>query len=232
MTGIVTAARSGSGLFVVFEGGDGVGKSTQAELLCSALASRGIGYVRTFEPGDTATGRQIRHIVLDPSTGDLAPRAEALLYAADKAHHVMSVVLPALAKGAVVVCDRYVDSMLAYQGAGRVLDLAEVERVARWATDDLRPDVTVLLDIHPDEVLTGIAEKDRLEAAGADLHERARQLFLALAERDPERYLVLAARDSVSHIADRILDRVLRELAARPVSAEQTVSDPAGTLAP
>jgi dTMP kinase len=240
----VNGARSGSGLFVVFEGGDGVGKSTQAELLCSALASRGIAYVKTFEPGDTAAGRQIRHIVLDPSTGELAPRAEALLYAADKAHHVMSVVEPALQAGAVVVCDRYVDSMLAYQGAGRVLDLAEVERVARWATDDLRPDVTVLLDIHPEEALTGIAEKDRLEAAGAGLHERARQLFLALAERDPEHYLVLAARDSVSDIADRVLDRVLGELAEQAASEEQAasaeqaasdkqaVSDRAGTLAP
>jgi dTMP kinase len=222
----VTGVRTGTGLFVVFEGGDGVGKSTQAELLCSALALRGIAYVRTFEPGDTAAGRQIRHIVLDPSTGELAPRAEALLYAADKAHHVRSVVLPALERGQVVVCDRYVDSMLAYQGAGRVLDLNEVERVARWATDDLRPHLTVLLDVHPDQALTGIAEKDRLEAAGADLHERARQLFLALAERDPEHYLVLAARDSIPDIAGRILDRVLSELAERPVS------DRAGTLAP
>ena len=246
----MTGVRTRTGLFVVFEGGDGVGKSTQAELLCSALSSRGIGYVKTFEPGDTAAGRQIRHIVLDPSTGDLAPRAEALLYAADKAHHVMSVVEPALQAGAVVVCDRYVDSMLAYQGAGRVLDLAEVERVARWATDDLRPDVTVLLDIHPEEALTGIAEKDRLEAAGADLHERARRLFLLLAERDPEHYLVLPARDSIPDIADRILDRVLGELAqlaqlAEPAvseepggsdepmgSAEPAVSERAGTLAP
>ena len=222
----MTLDRTGTGLFVVFEGGDGVGKSTQAALLCSALAGRGISYVRTFEPGDTAAGRQIRRIVLDPSTGDLSPRAEALLYAADKAHHVTSVVLPALASGAVVVCDRYVDSMLAYQGAGRVLDLAEVERVARWATDDLRPDLTVLLDVDPDEALTPIADKDRLEAAGSDLHQRARRLFLTLAERDPEHYLVLAARDPVHALAQRVVDRVLLEL------ADRRLSDPADTLAP
>ncbi len=222
----MSGVRTRTGLFVVFEGGDGVGKSTQVELLCSALADRGIAHVRTYEPGDSAAGRQIRRIVLDPSTGELAPRAEALLYAADKAHHVAQLVLPSLRAGKVVVCDRYVDSMLAYQGAGRTLDLAEVEQLARWATDDLRPHLTVLLDVHPDQALTGIFEKDRLEAAGSDFHERARQLFLALAERDPEHYLVLAARDSVSDIADRIRDRVLSELGAREPS------DPTGTLAP
>lgn len=207
--------RTPTGLFVVFEGGDGVGKSTQVALLCAALTERGIGNLRTYEPGDTAAGRRIRQIVLDPSTGELAPRAEALLYAADKAHHVSSLVLPALEAGQVVVCDRYVDSMLAYQGAGRVLDLDEVERVARWATGDLRPHLTVLLDVHPDQALTAIAEKDRLEAAGADFHERARQLFLELAERDPEHYLVLPAREPVAELADRILARVLEELAHR-----------------
>jgi dTMP kinase len=220
----VTGARTTTGLFVVFEGGDGVGKSTQAELLCAALAERRITCVRTFEPGDTAAGQQIRRILLDPSTGDLAPRAEALLYAADKAHHVTSVVLPALEAGSVVVCDRYVDSMLAYQGAGRVLDLAEVEGVARWATADLRPHLTVLLDVHPDQVLGAITEKDRLEAAGADFHERARNLFAELALREPEHYLVLSARDDRAAIADRVLARVLDLL------AERGVSDASGTL--
>jgi len=222
----VSGVRTSTGLFIVFEGGDGVGKSTQVELLCAGLAERGIPCVKTYEPGDSVPGRRIRHILLDPATGDLAPRAEALLYAADKAHHVTSVVLPALKAGAVVVCDRYVDSMLAYQGAGRVLDPDEVERVARWATADLRPHLTVLLDIHPDQALTGIEQKDRLEAAGADVHERAREEFLILAARDPAHYLVLGAREDRAVIAERVLARVSGLL------AERDLSEQAGTLSP
>jgi dTMP kinase len=222
----VTGVRTSTGLFVVFEGGDGAGKSTQVELLCTGLAARGIDHLRTYEPGDSAPGRQIRHILLDPSTGDLAPRAEALLYAADKAHHVASVVLPALEARRVVVCDRYVDSMLAYQGAGRVLGLDEVESVARWATGDLRPHLTVLLDVHPDEAVKGIADKDRLEAAGTAFHERARDLFLALAAREPEHYLVLEARQDRAVIAAQVLARVSDLL------AERGLSDPAGMLSP
>jgi dTMP kinase len=222
----VSGRRTPTGLFVVFEGGDGVGKSTQVELLCANLDALGIAQLRTYEPGDSEAGRQIRRIVLDPATGDLAPRAEALLYAADKAHHVTSVVLPALTAGKVVVCDRYVDSMLAYQGAGRVLDLGDVERVARWATDDLRPHLTVLLDVHPDQALTTIADKDRLEAAGADFHERARNLFLQLAAREPEHYLVLPARESREDLAALILERV------RGLLDRRALSDPAGRLSP
>jgi dTMP kinase len=122
------------GVFIVFEGGDGVGKTTQVDLLCGWLTNAGHEVVRTFEPGDTAVGAMIRRIVLDPATGEMSPRAEALLYAADKAQHLFSVVRPALQRGAVVVCDRYVDSMLAYQGAGRVLQLTDLEGIARWAT--------------------------------------------------------------------------------------------------
>ncbi len=183
-----------TGLFVVFEGGDGVGKSTQVALLRAWLLETGQRVLTTFEPGDTEVGRQIRRIVLDPATGDLAPRAEALLYAADKAHHLHQVVRPALARGEVVLCDRYVDSMLAYQGAGRVLDLAEVTGIARWATEDLRPDLTILLDLAPQRAVAEIAHKDRLEDAGEDFHERVREHFLRLAEAQPERYLVLPAR--------------------------------------
>src|SRR5215210_9188913 len=147
----MTAAeeRIWRGVFLVFEGGDGVGKTTQVARMCGLLAERGHDVVRTYEPGDTAAGRRIRDIVLSPKTGDLAPRAEALLYAADKAQHLAEVVRPALDRGAVVVCDRYVDSMLAYQGAGRVLAPAEVEQLARWATEDLRPHLTVVLDTEP-----------------------------------------------------------------------------------
>jgi dTMP kinase len=205
---------AGHGLFVVFEGGDGVGKSTQVGLLCDWLADTGRPFLRTFEPGDSVAGRAIRAIVLDPATGELAPKAETLLYAADKAHHLQAVVRPALARGEVVVCDRYVDSMLAYQGAGRVLDAAEVEQVARWATDDLRPDLTVLLDGDPAELVATLARKDRIEAAGDDFHKAAREHFLTLAARDPDRYLVLNARDTRESIAAAIRARITELLAA------------------
>jgi dTMP kinase len=201
-----------SGLFVVFEGGDGVGKSTQTALLASWLADRGCEVVRTFEPGDTAVGRTIRRVVLSPETGDLSPRAEALLYAADKAHHVHEVINPALARGAVVICDRYVDSAIAYQGAGRVLDAAEVESIVVWATEGLRPHLTVLLDLDPADGVAHIERKDRLEDAGADFHSRARQGFLDLAARDAERYLVLPAREPIPVLAEAIRRRVAQLL--------------------
>jgi dTMP kinase len=232
------------GVFVVFEGGDGVGKSTQVERLCAWLHVRGREVVRTFEPGDSGLGRQVRAIVLDPATGEVDPRAEALLYAADKAQHLASVVRPALARGAVVVCDRYVDSMIAYQGAGRVLDPEEVEWVARWATADLRPDLTVLLDVDPGLAVGTKLDKDRLEAAGEPFHDRARHFFLALAARDPGGYLVLDARRTREEIEDRIRVRLAPLLdepgpgahrgaePAGPGSIDAELSDPAGRMTP
>ncbi|MDR1768558.1 MAG: dTMP kinase [Propionibacteriaceae bacterium] len=197
-----------TGLFVVFEGGDGVGKSTQAALLADALAADGREVVRTFEPGDTPAGARIRQLLLDPSSAPLSPWAEALLYAADKANHIRDVVAPALARGAAVVCDRYIDSMLAYQGAGRVLDMAQVEQVARWATGGLLPDLTVLLDLDPALAVAEIGDKDRLEAESADFHQRVREHFLALAARDPGRYLVLPARLPRDELAAAVAERV------------------------
>jgi dTMP kinase len=196
------------GVFVVFEGGDGLGKTTQVDQLCAWLADTGHEVVKTFEPGDTTVGAMIRRIVLDPATGEMSPRAEALLYAADKAQHIFAVVRPALERGAVVVCDRYVDSMLAYQGAGRVLELADLERIARWATEDLRPDLTVVLDAELSDGIHAKAQKDRLESAGDVFHERTRQFFLELARRAPERYLVLNARASREEIAGHVAARV------------------------
>jgi len=204
-----------TGAFVVFEGGDGVGKSTQVQLLAAWAARTGQPARVTFEPGDTTAGKMIRRIVLDPATGDLDARAEALLYAADKAHHVHEVVRPALARGELVICDRYVDSMLAYQGAGRVLDLADVTRVARWATGDLLPDLTVLLDLEPERAVGAISAPDRLEGAGADFHQRARTLFLELAATDPDRYLVLPAREPRDWIAGQVRNRVSELLSQR-----------------
>ncbi len=208
------------GLFIVFEGGDGVGKSTQARKLADWVASKGREVVLTFEPGDTATGATLRRIVLDPATADLSPRAEALIYAADKAQHVHEVVLPALLRGAVVISDRYVDSMLAYQGAGRVLEPERVEQLARWATLDLLPDLTVVLDLDPERGLATIERKDRVEGAGADFHSRARQLFLDLAGRDPDHYLVLPARTGVKALAHQVRERVAPLLSDPAVRVE------------
>lgn len=204
-----------AGLFIVFEGGDGVGKSTQARHLAGWLAERGHEVVRTFEPGDTPAGREIRRLVLDHASGELDPRAESLLYAADKAQHLAEVVRPALARGAVVVCDRYIDTMLAYQGAGRALDLGEVARIARWATAELRPDLTVLLDLDPRHAVGTKADKDKLESAGESFHDRARQHFLDLAAERPDDYLVLPARDAETAIARAIADRVAALLSER-----------------
>lgn len=196
------------GLFVVLEGGDGVGKTTQVELLTARLQEAGRVVVPTRQPGGTPAGAVIRKLLLDPSSGDLDPRTEALLYAADKAQHLAEVVRPAMARGEVVVCDRYLDSMLAYQGAGRVLDLDEVADIAGWATDGLLPDLTVLLDMDPEAAVGVKQAKDKLESAGADFHQRVVEHFRLLAARDPQRYLVLPARASREEIADQIMARI------------------------
>jgi dTMP kinase len=197
-----------SGVFVCFEGGEGSGKSTQSRLLGEWLREQGYAVLLTFEPGDTIVGRELRRIVLSPETGDLSDRAEALLYAADKAEHVDTVVQPALDRGDVVITDRYVDSTLAYQGAGRSLVVEEVERVARWATHDLRPHLTVLLDLDPRHGLSRFAGRDRIEGESVEFHERVRDSVLGLAAADPDHYLVLDARADVDEIATAVRERV------------------------
>jgi dTMP kinase len=196
------------GVFVCFEGGDGSGKSTQSRALAAWLESEGYAVRLTFEPGDTEVGVRVRKIVLDPATGDLSDRTESLLYAADKAEHVHTVVQPALDRGEVVITDRYVDSMLAYQGAGRPLEVAEVEHVARWATHDLRPHLTVVLDLAPRHGLGRFEERDRIEGESVEFHERVRSAFLAMAAADPDHYLVVDAGLPVDEIAGRVRDRV------------------------
>lgn len=197
-----------TGVFVCFEGGEGAGKSTQSGLLRTWLEERGHTVLLTFEPGDTPVGRALRRIVLSPETGELSHRTEALLYAADKAEHVDTVVLPALARGEVVITDRYVDSSLAYQGAGRDLLVADVERVNRWATGDLRPHLTVVLDLAPEAGLGRFTERDRIEGESVEFHQRVRQGFLDLAAADPEHYVVLDARAPIEEIAAAIRARV------------------------
>lgn len=203
-----------SGIFITFEGGDGAGKSTQADLLSSWIEDRGEEVVRTREPGGTRLGRGLRELLLHggDEIGEVDPRAEALLYAADRAQHIAKVVEPALARRAVVVQDRYIDSSLAYQGAGRVLDVEDVRRISEWATGGLRPNLTVLLDIDPDTAaerrrLRG-GKADRLESENREFHRAVRAGFLALAAAEPDRYLVLDAAEAPEHLHAAIVTRV------------------------
>lgn len=199
------------GLWITFEGGDGSGKTTQASLLEDWLRARGRTVVRTREPGGTEVGNLIREIVLH-HRGDISPRAEALLYAADRAHHVATLVRPALARGEVVIQDRYLDSSVAYQGAGRVLDAGEIRALSLWASEGALPDVTVLLDLDPASARQRLdaADKpfDRLEAEQAEFHGRVRAGFLALAAAEPARFLVLDASLPVDEIAAAVRARV------------------------
>lgn len=191
-------------MFIALEGGEGAGKSTQAALLEQWLTERGRDVVRTREPGGTRVGSALRNILLDPETGELSPRTEALIYAADRAEHVDTLIKPALAAGKVVITDRYVDSTLAYQGAGRALEPADVETLAQWATGGLRPDLTVILDIDPVDGLARAGEPDRIEAEPLEFHERIREHFLALAAAAPERYLVVSAADDPESVHELI----------------------------
>ncbi|GGK96627.1 dTMP kinase [Mangrovihabitans endophyticus] len=202
------------GVFVVFEGGEGAGKSTQVTRLAEALRGGGHDVVVTREPGATDVGARIRSLVLSPAEdgGVPSPRAEALLYAADRAHHVATVVRPALARGAVVISDRYVDSSLAYQGAGRTLPVPEVSWLSSWATGGLKPDLVVLLDVDPavgmDRVDARGEGVDRLEGEHRSFHERVRYAFLDLAAADPKRYLVLDAARTAEEIGAEVTRRV------------------------
>lgn len=200
-----------TGLFITFEGGDGSGKSTQLGLLAEWLGQRGKNYITTREPGGTDVGNELREIILHRK-GFLAPRAEALLYAADRAHHIHTVVRPALAEGTVVIQDRYFDSSVAYQGAGRVLAEDEVRDLSLWATEGLIPDLTVVLDV-PADVLRQRRDStrtvyDRLEAEADDFHERVRDAYQRLAEREPERFLVIDGQRPADDIQQEIRARV------------------------
>lgn len=205
------------GYFIALEGGEGSGKSTQVSLLAEAFESEGFEVVVTREPGGTKSGAAIRKLLLSPSS-TLQPRTEALLYAADRAEHVESVIRPALERGAVVITDRYIDSSLAYQGAGRDLDVGDVARLSMWATSRLRPDLTVVLDIPPAIGLDRAKSRsraDRLEQETIDFHERVREGFLTLVERDPSRYAVIPADLPVDAVAGRILSAVMAAVPAR-----------------
>jgi len=227
---IAASVRRYPGVFLALEGGEGAGKSTQARLLAIWLRDQGYDVVTTHEPGATKVGMRLRALLLDTAHTGLSPRAEALMYAADRAEHVKAVILPALERGAIVVTDRYVDSSLAYQGAGRQLPVAEIADVNLWATGGLTPDLTILLDLPP---LAGLSRRlssaDRLESEPVEFHERVRSGFLSLATASPDRYLVLDASRAETDVSREIQQRV-RELLPDPVpqaAEENTGSFPA-----
>ncbi|MGW2189350.1 dTMP kinase [Streptomyces sp. NPDC001719] len=217
-------APSGTGFFIAFEGGDGAGKSTQVQAVADWIRGKGHEVVVTREPGATAIGKRLRAILLDVGSAGLSDRAEALLYAADRAQHVDSVVRPALERGAVVITDRYIDSSVAYQGAGRDLSPTEIARISRWATDGLVPHLTVLLDVSPETARERFTEApDRLESEPAEFHQRVRTGFLTLAAADPARYLVVDAGqepEAVSTVVRHRLDEVL-PLSAQEIEARE-----------
>ena len=200
-----------AGLFLTFEGGDGSGKTTQINLLAGWLESQGKTVVLTREPGGTDLGVELRNIVMHRK-GFIAPRAEALLYAADRSHHIHTLVRPALERGDIVVQDRYLDSSVAYQGAGRVLDPDEVRELSLWGTKRLIPDLTVLLDVPASVAKERHAqaerEYDRLEAEAEDFHTRVRESYLALADAEPERFLVVNGELPIEEIHQVIITRV------------------------
>lgn len=206
-------APAATGFFLVLEGGDGAGKSTQVEALAEWIRAKGHEVVVTREPGATPVGKRLRSILLDVSSAGLSNRAEALLYAADRAEHVDSLVRPALERGAIVISDRYIDSSVAYQGAGRDLSPTEIARISRWATSGLVPHLTVLLDVDPETARERFTEApDRLESEPPEFHARVRSGFLTLAAADPTRYLVVDAGqepESITTVVRHRLDQLL-----------------------
>lgn len=200
-----------AGLFISLEGIDGVGKSTQSDLLEEFLVAEGKTVVRTLEPGGTELGQEIRHLLLHRK-GDVAPRAEALLYAADRAHHVATKVRPALERGEVVITDRYLDSSVAYQGVGRALKAEDVRAISMFAVEGLLPQLTILLDLDAAAAAarrskTGEAP-DRLEREKIEFFEAVRQAFLDMAAAEPERWLVVDARQTIDEMQAHIRSRV------------------------
>lgn len=207
-----------AGLFITFEGGDGSGKTTQIQQLSNYLSDVGYRVCTTREPGGTAIGAQLREIVLH-SRENIAARTEALLYAADRAQHIAELVRPALEQGQIVLQDRYIDSSLAYQGAGRVLEVEEIREISAWATEDLTPDLTFVFDLSPElsqQRRSGQKRQfDRLESEAAQFHERVRQGFLTLAASGAPRYRVIDASQSIEKVSAEVISQIELIIAAR-----------------
>lgn len=201
------------GRFLVLDGLDGCGKSTQARRLVERLRAEGHDVLHTREPGGTRTGEAIRALLLDPTRGEMSLRAELLLYMASRAQIVEEVLRPAIEAGKVVVCERYLSSSIAYQGVAGGLGADEVARVGTFATGGLAPDLTLILDIDPQEGLSRVSRgKDRIEGRSLAYHEAVRRGFLDLGAKDPSRYAVLDARGAEEDVAERVWQLVRRSL--------------------
>ena len=204
-----------AGVFITFEGGDGSGKSTQVAKLAETLRQRGLAVVATREPGGTPIAEKIRKVLLDPENHEMGNRTEALLFAAGRADHVHHLIRPAIARGEIVISDRFMDSSVVYQGMGRGLGVSDVMGLNMWATDNLKPDLTIVLDVESNLGLDRIDTKDRIEQASIEMHQKVRQGFLQLASTDPDRYLVINAAFGIDEIAALVLERVDALLLAR-----------------
>lgn len=209
MSSSVDPAGAFPGTFIVFEGGDGVGKSTQITRSADFLLKAGFEVVVTREPGGSKLGLKLRELLLDSEPGTVSDRTEALLFAADRADHVATVIRPALERGAVVLCDRYIDSSLAYQGVARGLGVEQIAQLSRWAADGLTPELTVVLDLDPTVGLERAAKEsatpDRMEQESLDFHHQVRQAFLDAAASDPGRYEVVDASADLDTVTQSVL---------------------------
>jgi dTMP kinase len=194
------------GFFIVFEGGDGAGKSTQVKQLTEKLTKLKETVVITREPGGTELGKKIREILLDQNEFEVSPRMEALLFAADRSINMSQIIKPALEKGNVVIADRHIDSSIAYQGVGRGLGAQTIEEISRWATQEIVPDLTVLLDVDANTGQSRLETKDRLDRESTDFHTKVNQAFRDLAKANPDRYIVIDATKPVEEISDLVFN--------------------------
>lgn len=218
------------GLLIAFEGGEATGKTTQTAAAAQWLKGLGFGVLRTREPGDGRAGEKIRELLLGPGSDDLDERAEALLYAADRAQHVARVIMPAMLQGTIMVCDRYADSSVAYQGAGRGLGAERIRKLGEWASRGVAPDLTVLLDMsHAVARERRSGPRDRIEQQPPDFHQRVREAFLELSDDNPRRYLVLPADQPADHVTFAVRERLLRLLARRLGTTPEGVAKMAAT---
>ena len=220
------------GVFITFEGGDGSGKSTQIQSVRDWFESRGREVIVTREPGGTELGTEIRRLVQN-GPEDVDARTEALLYAADRAYHVATVIRPALERGAVVLGDRYIDSSLAYQGAARSLGVDEIASLSAWATQGLYPSLTFLLDLPPEVGARRRTDApDRMERESMDFHERVRHQYLRLADAEPDRIVVIDAVGTVDEVFSEIRGVLVERFEGGVATIDEAVDAPTGAPAP
>ena len=196
------------GLFIVFEGGDGAGKTTQIEKLAEFLRSKNREVLVTREPGGTVMGKSIRDWLLEQTEVEVDPKSEALLFAADRAHHMQTLIRPALAASKIVIGDRHIDSSVAYQGVARNLGIENIKNISLWAVDGILPNLIIVLDIDVEVGQSRLNRKDRLDRESKEFHEKVNKAYLELAAMNPEKYLVIDAQLPIDEIARQIQDRV------------------------